>query len=165
MDVHVGKSFEYVDFDGNTQTKEFGPTLIESERQELWKLEKEGFEKNGLTYDDWVERKGHMFDDEYEELGFFGVTLHPEYDEKGGGYGKSTSGNHEVHVNIDATDLKKVRIQAHESYGHAYFESLGKPSGHGAFVKTHPDYNHELEDQIKKSTSEAESNFKTREKK
>jgi len=163
LEVYVGNQFSYIDIDGNVQTKAFGPTSYTSEYDEMWNLNKQAYLDAGKTQSD--------FDNQYSFLskekswnGFFGVTLHPFYPKDGGGYGKSTNGNHQVYINSNALELKQTSTQAHESYGHHYFYILNKNYQHGkikSLTSNNPDNNKELEIQIYNREQEAEKNYKT----
>jgi RHS repeat-associated protein len=144
---------------GTTETYDIDLSLVryESDFEVMWKLTLGQYLERGESIDkSEFERDNPDLSKESTAVGHVGQTLHPDDGQEGL---SSKSGNHEVIVSDKLNDEDKVRILAHELYGHDYFEAIGKDSHHGAFDPSSKEYNHELEGQIKKRMNEASENY------
>ncbi len=127
----------------------------------MWKGLKQSYEDTGYSKADFDKQYSYL-SKEKEWSGFMGVTLHPSVPENFKGYGKSTSGNHQIIMNARASEKKQTSTQAHEAYGHQYFYILGKWHSHGtikSLTSDAPNNNRELEIQIYNREKEAEQNY------
>jgi len=141
-EVIVADNFTVVNHDGDLQTISFGDVTIESEADVMWSIEGDAYTAQGITKEQYIERNGYST--EQSVSGFMGVTLYGDTP-SGEGYGRTTNGNTQVVINAAAPARLGTKYQAHENYGHNYFRTLGRPSGHG---------------EIKSLTSDAANNNK-----
>jgi RHS repeat-associated protein len=160
-EIIVSETFEYIDHSGNRQIQDFGDVTYTSEMEAMWEIQKEDYEKSGLSKTDFEKNNPELSKNE-SISGHLGVTLYAGENKDGGGYGTSTNGNTTIYINSRAIEKTQTANQAHENYGHNYFKILGRRSSHGDIksrTSNASNNNKELEIQIYDREREAEKNY------
>ena len=135
-EVEINDHIEVHKIKGDPKTLEiipFGNVEYRSEADDEWQyVYQDKYEKQGKAKVDFIKEHPEL-STELEPVGTLGEST---YGDESGGHGYSASGNNRAVINAGLTTRDKVKLLAHELYGHTLFKAKGKDHAHRADRKS-----------------------------